>query len=258
MKNEKKIIFVFLLISFVIFLVNIFIILFFSKSNIENEFYNSLNIASLIIAFSSFVTSTFFSLAVYSQSITQTKINKTLPKKDDQYIINNHSLFNIDNEFTIFSTTEYDKDNSFYTNEKSELFTRLVFLPTNSKNCETYKVLAQQIEFKTENKNYIFSTNNPIDTYYASNILQRNYNCIFMDLNIDKNKLFNIINETKQLIVNISIISIFNVVLDIEFIIKIDSLKDTSKNVDKEKIKDLDTFIIHHTNYKIKNKSINN
>ena len=79
---------------------NLIIIFVFSNVKMEQTFYNALNVSSLAIAFVSFIASSFFSFSVYMQTKNQNKINESLPKKDDQYIIANYSLFNIENEIS--------------------------------------------------------------------------------------------------------------------------------------------------------------
>ena len=91
--KKNKFAFLFLLTSFLLLIVNIAIIVIFSIIKMENTFYSALNVASLSISFISFIVSSFFSFSVYAQTKNQNKINESLPKKDDQYIIANYSLF---------------------------------------------------------------------------------------------------------------------------------------------------------------------
>ena len=107
--KKNKFPFIFLLTSFLLLLVNIAIIIVFSIVEMENKFYSALNVSSLSVSFISFVVSSFFSFSVYSQTKTQNKINESLPKKDDQYIIANYSLFNIEREVSFFSLTDEEK-----------------------------------------------------------------------------------------------------------------------------------------------------
>ena len=171
--NKNKFKLLFLIITFVLFMTNIAIIIIFNSVKMEDNFYKSLNVASLSIAFLSFIASSFFSLSVYQQSKTQNKINENLPKKDDQYIINNYALFNIEQEVSIFSLNNDEKDNVINdgnylydsNNENITELTRFVFLPTNTINKPIYKVNVKSINFIDSKRSSIFNalTNKVID-----------------------------------------------------------------------------------------------
>ena len=128
----------FIFVTAALLVANIALILIFTFIKVEDNFYNSLNVASLSIAFLSFIASSFFSLSVYLQTRAQGEINKSLPKKDDQYIIANYSLFNIEGEFSMFSLDGDEKElvlsKGAVLSDEGDEVTRFVFLPTDSMN----------------------------------------------------------------------------------------------------------------------------
>ena len=264
--KKNKFPFIFILTSFLLLLVNIAIIIVFSIIEIENKFYSALNVASLSISFISFVVSSFFSFSVYAQTKNQNKINESLPKKDDQYIIANYSLFNIEREVSFFSLTDEEKsiilqESKFLTSDiepDTQNITRMVFLPTDSANKPTYKVLIKSIAFFSpeHKKIYVANTSKKVDGQYSSNILQREYNCICVDVLADSETIETYFSQSKYLELSLDIISVFNVNMSTTFFVYLDSEKDVSHNPDKDKISDLRTYIIHHSNYIIEHKSI--
>jgi hypothetical protein len=260
--------FIFLLTSFLLLLANIAIIIVFSIVEMENKFYNSLNVASLSISFVSFIVSSFFSFSVYAQAKNQNRINETLPRKDDQYIIANYSLFNIEKEVSFFSLSDEEKNvvlqNAAYMTGDDEPdtqhVTRLVFLPTDSANKPTYKVLIRSVSFCSAERQRIYTAkaNGDLDGDYASNILQRGYNCICVDILDDPSTVQKYISQSKYIELSVDIISVFNVSMSVTFFIYLNSEKDVSRNPDKKQISDLRTYTIHHANYTIEKKSIVN
>lgn len=266
--KKNKFAFIFLMGSLLILLVNIAIIITFSILDMENKFYNSLNVASLSIAFASFIASTFFSFSVYLQSKTQNKINESLPKKDDQYIIANYSLFNIENEVSFFSLNDIEKKavlkNLRYLvdNDADEIqnIIRLVFLPTDSINKPTYKVLIKSISFLSHDGEELYSAQatGTLDGNYSSNILQRGYNCICVDILSEYEAIRKYFAQCNYIKLSLDIISVFNVNMSVGFFVYLDKEKDTSQNPDKKELPDLKTYRIHHSNYTIENKSITN
>ena len=264
--NKNKFTLLFLIITFVLFMTNIAIIIIFNSVKMEDNFYKSLNVASLSIAFLSFIASSFFSLSVYQQSKTQNKINENLPKKDDQYIINNYALFNIEQEVSIFSLNNDEKDNVINdgnylydsNNENITELTRFVFLPTNTINKPIYKVNVKSINFIDSKRSSIFNalTNKVIDCQYSSNILQRGYNCICIDIAENFDCIKEIMKLTNSIEIELDIISVFNVNMSTKFIVKLADEKNVENNPDKQTINDLITYNIHHSNYTIKSKKI--
>lgn len=266
--KKNKFAFLFLVTTFILFTSNIALIIIFSAINMEESFYNSLNVASLSIAFLSFIASSFFSLSVYLQSKTQNKINENLPKKDDQYIINNYALFNIEKEVSIFSLKDDEKNNVL--SDRNYLFikddkeisdlTRFVFLPTDSINKPIYKVNVKSMEFISSKRESLFKlvANTDIDCQYSSNILQRGYNCICIDVAKEINYMMDILTNCSFIELELDIISVFNVNLSTKFIVSLDGEKDVRYNPDKKIIKDLLTYNIHHSNSTITSKTISN
>ena len=264
MKNKLG--FAFFLVAGLMLVTNVVIIVLFSLIEMNSAFYNALNVSSLVIAFVSFVASTFFSFLVYLQPKNQNKINEGLPKKDDQYIISNYSLFNIENEISFFSLHGDERDILLHqkkyltpsTPHTEDAVVRLVFLPTNSMNMPTYKVLCRSIDFVSSKNETLYSATaeSPLDGEYSANILNRGYNCICVDLLGDFPSVQNAFSQSNHLKLMLEIISVFNVKMTVMYDVYLDSEKDVSQNPDKEKIEDLSTYIIHHTNYTIEEKSI--
>ena len=267
--KKNKIALAFLFTSLVLLFVNLVVIIVFSNIEVKSDFYSALNVSSLLIAFVSFIASSFFSFTVYIQTRNQNKINDNLPKKDDQYIISNYSLFNIENEITFFSIVGDERDNVissgnylYLTGADSQNVngnvTRLVFLPTNSVNKPTYKVLVRSVEFVSA-KNKSLSTaesHKKADGEYSANILNRGYNCFCADVLCSMAEMQQLFGKSEYIKINLDIISVFNVKMNVSFFVHMDSLKNTDSNPDKIKIPDLTTYTIHHTNYRIEEKSI--
>ncbi len=266
--KKNKVAFLFLLTSMALLFVNLIIIAIFSNIHVKSDFYSALNVSSLIIAFVSFIASSFFSFTVYIQTRNQNKINESLPKKDDQYIISNYSLFNIENEISFFSMTDDERDNILKTNsflsgidackDTCNDVTRLVFLPTDSVNMPTYKVMVKSLEFiSSKNKSmYFVKSESSVDGAYSANILSRGYNCFCVDVLGGVDKMRTLFAESRYIKLNLDIISVFNVKMNISFYVYPDSEKNTDQNPDKEQIPDLTTYTVHHTNYQIEDKSI--
>lgn len=256
----------FFAISCTLLLINIVLILIFSFVEVDVRFYNALNVPSLVTAFLSFIASSFFSFSVYLQTKNQNKINDSLPKKDDQYIISNYSLFNIENEFSLFSLNGYDKESLIrdrkylksYDSISEDCITRVVFLPTDSMNMPTYKVMVRAIEFVSGEGKTVLSclTEQAVDGEYSANILRRNYNCICVDILEAMPKIKTILDESKKIKLYLDIISVFNVKMSVVFFIYRDKEKNTDENPDKKELPDLATYLIHHTNFSIEEKSI--
>ncbi len=264
--KKHKFAFIFLIFSLVLLLLNVAIIIVFSIINIEDRFFNSLNVASLSISFLSFIASSFFSFSVYLQTEKQNKINESLPKKDDQYIIANYSLFNIEQEISFFSLSGDEKDTiiesgrylSVRGDSDEKSITRLVFLPTDSMNQPTYKVLIKSLSFYNSKNESLLNANiaGCVDGEYSANILQRGYNCICVDVARKYKHIKNVFEKSKKIELRVDIISVFNVKMSVAFSIYLDSEKNVDNNPDKKSITDLNTYLIHHSNYFIEGKSI--
>ena len=259
----------FFIIILALLVANIAIICIFSVMNMQDNFYNSLNVASLSIAFLSFVASSFFSLSVYLQSKKQNEINENLPKKDDQYVIANYSLFNIENEMSMFSLKADERSvvlkkhaylidgNGAAAGDDCNV-SRLVFLPTDSMNKPTYKVLVRSLSLYSSVNDKIFEakSENAVDCEYSANILCRGYNCICVDILKDFEQISTLLKSSAKIELELDIISVFNVNMKTVFSIYLNEERSTEDNPDKESITDLTTYTIHHTNYLIKEKSL--
>ena len=97
-----------------------------------------------------------------------------------------------------------------------------------------------------------------LDGEYSSNIMQRGYNCICVDILSDHELIEKCFAQCHYIKLCLDIISVFNVNMSVTFFIYLDKEKDVSQNPDKKQLPDLKTYIIHHSNYSIENKSIIN
>ena len=256
---------VFLISSMLLFLINLLIIVVFSNFEVKSTFYSALNVSSLVIAFVSFIASSFFSFTVYLQTKNQNKINESLPKKDDQYIIANYSLFNIETEISFFSIHGDEKEGVLqshaYLGEAAageNNVTRIVFLPTDSVNMPTYRVLVKSIEFMStlDETIYAATASDGVNGAYSANILNRGYNCFTVDVLNGMDVVSEAFKKSSYIKLNLDIISVFNVKMTVSFFVHLDGAKSTANNPDKVTIPDLTTYTIHHSNYRIEEKSI--
>jgi hypothetical protein len=167
---------------------------------------------------------------------------------------------------TFFSLTDAERDELIRKKkllsvdggtEKKDI-TRLVFLPTDSMNKPTYKVLVRSVSFCSQSDKRIYTANadGAVDGEYSSNILKRGYNCFTVDIAEEYETARELISNSKYIELNLDIISALNVDMNATFFIYLDSEKDVSNNPDKKLISDLRTYIIHHSNFVIQNKSI--
>lgn len=269
--KKSKIAIIFAIATVILLLINILIIIIFSFVNMKDAFYSSLNVASLSVSFLSLIVSSFFSLSVYLQAENQNKINDSLPKKDDQYIIANYSLFNLEKEISVFSLNENERyticknnkylsiDDNNSNSNITESISRLVFLPTDSVNKPTYKVFVKGISFYSSSNQLLYSAKNinGVDCEYSSNILQRGYNCICVDIADNVNNVIVSLDKTNYIALELDVVSVFNVNMSIRFSVYLNGEKDNKLNPDIKIIPDLKTFNIHHTNYIIEEKNIN-
>lgn len=265
MKNSRFGFF-FFISSILLLIANLILIIVFSNLDVKSEFYNALNVSSLVIAFVSFIASSFFSFSVYLQTKNQNKINDSLPKKDDQYIIANYSLFNIETEVSCFSINGDEKVHCLKTknylqvstDSKASSLNRLVFLPTDSVNMPTYKVLVKSVEFVSaaDETLCIATSEKSVDGFYSANVLNRGYNCFSVDILGDEKSFDTLLANSKYIKISLDIISVFNVKITATFYVHLHGEKDTSNNPDKKLIPDLKTYTIHHSNYQIEDKTI--
>lgn len=239
--KKQNLLLIFMIIVMSLLFISALALVIFSFINIDNNFYNAINVAALLISFASFAASCFFSLAVYIQAKNQEKINEKLPKKDDQYILNNYSLIDFCKEITLLS------------NGKTS---RLVFLVTDTINQPVYKVRCKSISIGENSDKKSINFDIPFDCNYAKNVLDRNYNCIYVDLPLSTKEAFESINGNKIINITLQIISTFNVAFELNFVLTLDSLKDTSHNEDKKKFDFLETWLLHHSVFNIIDKKI--
>ena len=80
MKNSRFGFF-FFISSILLLIANLILIIVFSNLDVKAEFYNALNVSSLVIAFVSFIASSFFSFSVYLQTKTKIKLTIAYPKR---------------------------------------------------------------------------------------------------------------------------------------------------------------------------------
>lgn len=266
-KKYKHILTAFFIVIAVLLVINILLIILLTKNNVDSNFYDSINVAALVIAFSSFVASAFFSLVIYLQSKAQERINEKLPKKDDQYIIANYSLLNFYREISIF--TDLDEDlslvkerNNYFKldnpNNDNLTLNRVVFLVSDTINKPIYKVEAKSVEFLDDKDHEVavYKSDKLIDGVYANNILNRKYNCVYFDFQTEDKKINDIMKSSKTVKLHLYVTSIFNVRFEMIYRVSIGEVKDVSNNEDKNKIKDLSTYLIHHSIYNVISKEI--
>lgn len=223
--------------------------------------YDALSISSLIIAFLSLMSSVFFTMGIYRQSERQNEINDTLFKKDDVYITNNYSLIDIGNRITTFDSDDsIDYANVLKQNESNKYF-RFVMKVSDYINKPMYKADIYSVIAKDKNNEVLLdiSSEKPVSTDYASNILDRGYNCVSFDIGLKDSDIGDILARTDKLYITMGITSIFNVIFTVMFTIKLDGEKISSPNVideDAQKYNNLRRFIKHSSVFKIINKQI--
>ena len=135
--------------------------------------------------------------------------------------------------------------------------TRFVFLPTDSINAPTYKVIIRSIALYSARDEELWRADaEGVDGEYSANILRRGYNCISVDAALPMEKARELVLSAEKIVLGLDIISVFNVCMSMTYNIHIDSEKSVEGNPDVNAIPDLSTFIIHHSNYVIEEKSI--
>ena len=122
----------------------------------------------------------------------------------------------------------------------------------------TYKVLVRSVDFFSPEAKLLFSASaeSPLDGEYSANILNRGYNCFCADILSDCETLQSVFSQCRCLKLKLDVISVFNVKMSVVFSIYLDGQKNVEDNPDKEKISDLTTYTIHHSNYVIEEKAI--
>ncbi|MFA6801554.1 MAG: hypothetical protein WCR19_05555 [Acholeplasmataceae bacterium] len=258
MNKNPNFIKIFIIIICIVFVVDIGVIYYATKvSNIDQEVYDALDIAALVLSFSGFAISFFFSLAVYIQAKNQSEINQKLPQKDDQYITLNYALINFEKEITMLKPKENLNNQSTINkiDENQEKY-QLVFLISDYMNKPVYKVYCKSIRLINNVDEIQYESTNRYDCHYAENILNRGYNCLTITFSENHEILKKYFNDDSQIQLVVEIESIFNVVFEVKFDIYLDQHKDISNNPDLKLYRDMETILIHHVIYQIKNKSI--
>lgn len=257
MKKKMNYIHIFIIIVGFVLLTNITAIIITTSMNIEARLFDALDIASLILSFSGFAISFFFSLAVYIQAKNQGDINETLLRKDDQYIVSNYSLVSFNKEITFLEPKHHISEQAlFNVNEDGNTIWQIVFLVTDYINKPIYKVYCKELIFETPMRRKVISPAMDYDCKYASNILNRGYNCFTINLKTTKEQLEQYIKEEGKISLTLLVESIFNVVFEMKYEVFLDSKKDLSDNLDRFIYPEMFTYNIHHANYHIVNKFI--
>ena len=197
-----------------------------------------------------------------SQKVEKPTVTIVDGKRVDSYITSNYSLFNIEKEISIFPIYDDEKELAIkggnYFNDNGNALFRLAFLPTDYINNPIDSVFASSISFyDSKGDEYLsFKAEKPIDCNYSTNVLQRCYNCLCVDILTDKDICY-LFSKAKMVKLVLNINSIFNVCMAVEFNIELNGQKDNSHNVDIKKIPEMVTYNIHHTKTTIIDKTIN-
>lgn len=259
--NNKKMLTLFFAVSIAVLIVNILAIIICSFFKDIDYVYDALSISSLIIAFLSLMSSVFFSMGIYRQGEKQNEINETLFKKDDVYITNNYSLIDIGNRITTFNCDEDIDVNNVLQQEGSNKFFRFVMKVSDYINKPMYKSDVYSVIAKDKANNTLLDIHSqrPISTDYASNILDRGYNCVSFDIGLKDGDIGDVLARTDKLYITLDITSIFNVIFTVMFIVKLDGEKITSPDTvdeDAMKYENLRRFVKHSSVFKIIDKKI--
>ncbi|GHU68656.1 hypothetical protein FACS189413_06080 [Bacteroidia bacterium] len=180
--------------------------------------------------------------------------------KTNQYIIENYSLINFCTEITIVKENGKDYNKEFFgevfetKNEEKTVSTNICLLVTDYINKPIYKVLFKEIEFVNKNKK--FSSKKGIDGKYQEHTLNRDYNCMGVNLPLNIEETKKLFQEDTKIEIELEIVSIFNVQFTVRYEITIGPKKDSSKNPDKKKFKDLQTYLIHHSIYRVEEQNV--
>ncbi|MCI8911429.1 MAG: hypothetical protein HFE33_00985 [Clostridia bacterium] len=198
---------------------------------------------------------------IYRQGEKQNEINETLFKKDDVYITNNYSLIDIGNRITTFNCDEDIDVNNVLQQEGSNKFFRFVMKVSDYINKPMYKADVYSVIAKDKTNNTLLDINSqrPVSTDYASNILDRGYNCVSFDTGLKDGDIGDVLARTDKLYITLDITSIFNVIFTVMFIVKLDGEKITSPDTvdeDAMKYENLRRFVKHSSVFKIIDKKI--
>ncbi|MBD5631761.1 MAG: hypothetical protein HDP34_00825 [Clostridia bacterium] len=258
MKSPKKGFIIFLIITIILLIVNIVLICIFAMLDGVDNIYNALSVSSLLISFSGFASSLFFSMGIYRQSELQNKINDSLNKKDDVYITQNYSLIDIGREISIHNKTISELSPEVIKEENANKYYRFIMLVNDYVNKPLYRADVYTVRAIGKNNTIIFNVHNdkPVPTAYASNILDRGYNCVSFDIGLcDKNLGDNLL-KAERLEIIMDITSIFNVTFKLMFIVTLDHEKEQTNNPDAKIYDELRTFKKHSSVCTILDKKI--
>ena len=179
----------------------------------------------------------------------------------DSYITKNYSLFSIEKEVTVFPIYNEEREIAIssgqYIHDRGSRMYRLVFLPTDHINSpiNSVRLLGMSCKDNSGKEFLTFKPLVPLDCNYSTNVLQRCYNCICVDVLTDKDLPY-LFEKVKTIVLDLQINSIFNVAMDVRFNIEMNGKKDNTNNVDISLIPEMVTFNIHHTRYQILARSI--
>ena len=258
MKSPKKGIISFFIITIILLIVNIVLICVFATMDGVENIYNALSVSSLLIAFSGFASSLFFSMGIYRQSELQNKINDSLSKKDDVYITHNYSLIDIGREISIHNKTIDELSPEVLKEENADKYYRFIMLVNDYVNKPLYRADVYTVRAIGKDNRIIFNAHNdvPVPTAYASNILDRGYNCVSFDIGLCDKNLGDELLKSEKIEIVMDITSIFNVTFKLKFIVTLDHEKEQTNNPDAKIYDGLRTFKKHSSVCTILSKKI--
>ncbi|GHV34500.1 hypothetical protein FACS1894178_2120 [Bacteroidia bacterium] len=161
---------------------------------------------------------------------------------------------------SIVKENEEDYDKEFFgevfliENEKKTVSTNICLLVTDYINKPIYKVLFKEIDFVNKDKKFL--SKKGIDGKYQEHTLNRDYNCMGVNLPLSIEETKKLFQEDTKIEIELEIISIFNVQFTVRYEITIGPKKNTSKNPDKKKFKNLQTYLMHHSIYRVEEQEI--
>ena len=258
MKNPKKGIYLFLIITLTILIVSVVLICVFATLDGIDNIYNALSVSSLLIAFCGFASSLFFSMGIYHQSELQNKINDSLNKKDDVYITENYSLIDIGREISIHNKTVDELMPNGLKEINANKFYRFIILVGDYINKPLYRADVYSVKAFDAKNAIIFDAHNdsPIPTAYAANILDRGYNCVSFDIGLCEKNLGDEMLNAERLEIIMDVTSIFNATLKLKYLVTLNNEKEQTNNPDAKIYDNLRTFKKHSSIYTILKKSI--
>jgi hypothetical protein len=257
-KYTRKIMTWFLVGSIAIFLISLSFLLYFAITAVQGDFGSYTSVSNLFISFVACISTAFFSLATFRNgSILE---RNSITNELNRYIIENYSLINFCTEITIVKENEngYNKEifGEILENKSNEnlVSTNICFLVTDYINKPIYKVLFKEIEFVSAGRK--FFSEKGIDGKYQEHTLSRDYNCMGLNLPLNIEETKQLFQEDTKIKITLNIISIFNVQFTVYYEIGLSDKKDVSNNPDTKKFKDLETYRIHHSIYRVEKQEV--